>query len=425
MIIKTHADQGQVKIKDLSFQKRMLFILLCVLWTQKTLVTAVLVILRRIPLIGVMFEPSIVIPVIVLILVALSFKEIGRVRMVMIVIYFVFVAISLVTLLIGSNLNESFQENAANFLLECLPMIFVGNAAFNLLNEKISKRFFFILSELALFYLIVSHYVSGSRLQYDWSSNMYMAYLVLPHLLMIIGYTFDHKSTVGIVSAIIGTVYLVMQGTRGAVICLTFFLGFHLIRYIRQRITNPKVAMPLILALIVLAFVIVNYYDSLMLWLYSFARANGYSIRVFDFLTGSRESGTLDSGRIYLYNILIQAIKDHPLGYGLGADAGLSGFTYAHNFYLEIIIEFGVFVGGAISIVLTILILRTLFNKSIDWDCKSIILIIVTVGFVKLMLSGTYLTDPYFFVCVGMCIAASRAKSGVFSTTETRTTSIT
>lgn len=411
MIIKAYADQGQVKIKELSFSKRMLFILLCVLWIQKTLVTGVLVILRRLPIIGFAFEPSIIIPAIILILVALSFREIGgRVKMIMIVIYFVFLFISLITLLVDSGLNESFHDNAATFLLECLPMLFVGNAAFSLLNERISKRFFFILSEFALFYLIVSHNISGSRLEYDWSSNMYLAYLILPHLLMIIGYTFEHRSILGIVSAVIGTVFLGMQGTRGAIICLAFYLGFHGIRYIRKRITNLKVAIPLIIGLITLILVIVNYYDSLMLGLYSFARANGYSIRVFDFLTGSQESGTLDSGRINLYNNLMELIRDNPLGYGLGSDAGLTGFTYAHNFYLEIIIEFGVLIGGAISIILTIMILKSLFNKSIEWDCRSIILVIVTVGFVKLMLSGTYLTEPYFFICVGMCIPASRVK---------------
>lgn len=101
---------------------------------------------------------------------------------------------------------------------------------------------------------------------------------------------------------------------------------------------------------------------------------------------------TYDSGREYIYNICINALSDQPiLGLGLFGDRALLEGAYCHNFFLEICLDFGVFLG-----IVVVLFLLLCFIKS--WrvskgDNREILLIITFGCFLPYMVSGSYLVS--------------------------------
>ena len=119
------------------------------------------------------------------------------------------------------------------------------------------------------------------------------------------------------------------------------------------------------------------------------------------------------SGRDVLYQIIIKNIAENPiLGIGLAGDRKLLG-TYSHNFLIEILSGFGVVIGGTI-IVLIILISYWNF-KSSDEIYSNLFLIWFSVGFLPLLVSGSYLTDFSFWIFLGIAIRGIKNKKRLIS----------
>ena len=114
------------------------------------------------------------------------------------------------------------------------------------------------------------------------------------------------------------------------------------------------------------------------------------------------------SDRQQIYDFLWGKIKDDMfLGGGLCADryylyaGGLSknGY-YAHNFFIEMIVDFG-FIGIMISVALLVQFVR-FFISSIEKRTKSLALVFIFVSFVQLMLSRSWLTEANFFLMLAL-----------------------
>jgi O-antigen ligase len=109
------------------------------------------------------------------------------------------------------------------------------------------------------------------------------------------------------------------------------------------------------------------------------------------------------SGRDAIYkNVWAETMKNPYLGIGLGGDRRVNGeiALYAHNFFIEIFADFGIFIGSIISIVLMLVILKSLIgnNKEQNNMCA----IWLSLGFVHLMVSGSYIIDMKFWIFLGI-----------------------
>ena len=111
------------------------------------------------------------------------------------------------------------------------------------------------------------------------------------------------------------------------------------------------------------------------------------------------------SGREYIYSTLLKAIDKKPfLGYGISGDRMIMGSfaKYSHNIFLELIIQFGIIIGGSLIFILLFLITKGLLEK--DNLKYNLFIIWLSLGFAPLLVSNSYLVAINFWILLALMI---------------------
>lgn len=242
--------------------------------------------------------------------------------------------------------------------------------------------------------------------------NMDFAYKLLPAVLVIISWLFtENKKITAIVFSVIGTIFLLMQGTRGPMFCLAVFVCLML--YKKHGFGKSFFKIGTIVLVVALLL------DSKAVRLKLIDSANkidnaGYSAR---FITMFLEGEISDSnGREAIKERLIGHLKENPLQIrGFYADrqatrglvdtensTSYSKGTYAHSIWIEMMYDWGVFFGGIILLLLFLKILKIIIKC--DKTDAYIVMVYVCTSVVHLFLSGSYLTSTSLFFFVGLAL---------------------
>ena len=379
--------------------------LVCVLWSYETLFRYIKIVLMRIPIIGGILYNYMPIAVVVF-LAVLSLREIlsylnGKDGIFGLLV----MALSLATIIIDSKTTVKFNGLVSTLLFSCVPMYFIGKA-FVLKHYK-SDQLINTLTNLSVICVCASLAVwtiAGAGFEAEWMSSQFIPYIMLPHLLLIMLSLSKRVNLMRAFVLLIGVFYILMLGNRGSIVCLLVMALILVIKATSAFEAKRRILAVGGVSILVGAVWYTDLYDTILSSLYRFALNNGMSTRVFLFLQGDFSAVSLDSGRGDLQRALVQAIKENPLGYGLAGDRYLVGF-YSHNVFLEILVEFGVFAGGAISILLLVKMFTSLRFASLEWDRLSYLWVFFCAGIVKLLISGSYLIEPYFWAFIGMMVA--------------------
>lgn len=135
-------------------------------------------------------------------------------------------------------------------------------------------------------------------------------------------------------------------------------------------------------------------------------------------------SGTLFSSndRLEIWKYLLSCCsKDAFMGHGLCADRFYlplrftgADATYAHNLFIELLVDFGL-IGVAISVGLVAVLIKY-FRKEVDDQYKLIVVTFFFVSFFQLMYSRSFLTEANFFIMYGIVLV--RLKLAKWNTYE-------
>lgn len=298
-------------------------------------------------------------------------------------------------------------------LLGTLPF-FVQGALINM--KRVSYEQLYI---AAIFTLIISLgyslYSVGSK-DLMLEDNMDFAYKVLPSILIIISWLFTNREKKSaIVFSIIGIIFLLLQGTRGPMLCLAAFVCLML--YKKQGIGKFVVS---ISAVVLLAALIISapVAKLKMAELSEKIDSTGYSSRFIVMMLEGELSD--DNGRDAIKERLLDEIAESPFEIrGLFADRqatrGLTNReygvhywygTYAHSLWIELLYDWGTIFGSLLLIFLVRALLKLV--RKCHKDHAYIVMIFVCTGFVHLFLSGSYLTSAKFFFLVGLSVNCHR-----------------
>lgn len=287
------------------------------------------------------------------------------------------------------------------FLLAVLPCYFLGRSIQDFYTT------FHYLYNISIIVLLISFlyyvfYLGSGRSFGD--DNMVFAYNILPSILVIL-YTALTKG--GIIRWMVssgGIIFLIIQGTRGPIMCvLSFFLLYVL--FVNSEKKERIRSTPIILfgILISLSKQFIGWLQHLSILLPTY----GVSNRVINMILINEFYQ--DEVRSYLYEVVINGIKKHPiLGNGVAGDRTIliqnSHYVdhYVHNLFLEIWCHFGVILGSILLGILLRLIWKSLVGAK-SMDKKAFVVILVSLSIVKLMMSGSYLFEPYLFLLIGVC----------------------
>ncbi|MBQ8783601.1 MAG: hypothetical protein IJZ57_07510 [Clostridia bacterium] len=107
-----------------------------------------------------------------------------------------------------------------------------------------------------------------------------------------------------------------------------------------------------------------------------------------------------DSNRFQLYETSIDNIG--ILGKGIMGDRVILGY-YSHNLFLELLVQFGLLLGILLIGVICGCVISAILKK--DRPEYIYIILLLPCGFLKLMITGSYLhQEPAFYILLGLCL---------------------
>lgn len=226
--------------------------------------------------------------------------------------------------------------------------------------------------------------------------SMFASYMILPHVLMALLSVFKKHSLIAAFFSLIGIFLVLAFGTRGPLICILVFCAVLFIVFVpfKRKVLSRTVL------LISLLFIYLMF-DKILLFIRDLISSIGMSTRIMDYYAMGMISD--DSGRKEIQQVIISALKDNPFsGLGICGDWRVAG-VYSHSIILEFLASFGVVFGCILLFLLLICYYRG-FRSCSSLEQKEMLLLFIVCGFVKLLMSGTFVTESFFYFAIGYSV---------------------
>lgn len=300
---------------------------------------------------------------------------------------------------------EKIKDLFVPFFFQVIPLYFVG--LFIDINRQKGVIYWVsavcVVFQFIYFFFFLQKLLGGVQLQGDL---IVPAIQTLPHALVVIWYMLKKFNVINLALTIISVVLLLTFSNRGSILCILLFIAV----YFFFLTPNKKNVSTRILVLL-MAGVVYLFFNQIVLYLFDIFEGLGLSTAFFDRMINEELSDS--NGRDNIYNALYSRIINKGVfGSGMGFDRFLLG-TYAHNFVLELLLDFGLIVGGSLVICFFALVFRS-FLKASTLDEKAFIAILCGRGMIHLLFSGSYIEEGYFFLLIGFCVATLRQSNNNF-----------
>jgi hypothetical protein len=311
--------------------------------------------------------------------------------------YFIAIFIFILNFMMFPNNRSYLGEVSFNIFFICLPAFIYSMSIQDWVEfKKVMRKASFIVFVFGVI-LGGSFFLGVSSVRtYSMSLSYYM---LLPSVIFL-DELLDKFSLRIFIYTVISLMVILALGSRGAILCILVFVFLKIIRTESKLSYKRKLVYFTITGIIFLGYLFLNrILQSLYLFLLNVG-VKSRSILLF------MNDGIYLSGREDIYRTVVGEIIANPiLGIGLAGDRSATGGDYAHNFFIEFIAGFGIIFGSLIIIIFIFYMIKNLatkelkiYNMTIIWIC---------LGFVSLMVSGTYLTDFKFWVFLGFLLNRS------------------
>jgi len=302
------------------------------------------------------------------------------------------------------------KENFHDFILYVVPFYFLG-LSFDYRKHRYlihcSARlaiYIHIFWQLCMLLDLVE--ISSESGLGEQMENAYSLLVIVP--LLFVEYFLSHMKQ-DLFLALIGIFMILFMGTRGPLVIMLIFFATYFILFKTFKNNNFQIKT----AIFLLAIIGINFIEPIMLLFSSIAMKLGYSsnTKIFDgILTSSILRLDDSSGRDMIFSAMTNAIKhdNTGLGYGFGSDRLFSPSNgYAHNFELEILVQFGIIGGGLILLFLFLLFIHSFTKTKGSPECI-MWFILFCWGFLSLQFSMSWIIRPAFFILLGYCVSLRR-----------------
>lgn len=225
-----------------------------------------------------------------------------------------------------------------------------------------------------------------------------------------------------IIGFIILAALIFFAGSRGALLWLiVFYIIYNLL--LNRRLTKKSLIMVSVLLMFIV--ILIFFWPEIISWLVSIF-PNSRTIKMI-----SISNIADDSSRTNIWKFFVGEIRENPLRvHGLFADrlainqnfmnSNKLGYwitenrpySYAHDIFLELFYDFGIFIGGLISIKIVLLTGRIAkFLRKTDNKAEAgFYLIMLICGFFMLLISDSFLLNVYFWFFIGLSNKAPKIR---------------
>lgn len=286
------------------------------------------------------------------------------------------------------NDTQFFIKTVSEFLINVLPVAVIVSCIkqYDDLVKKIYSASIFVIA-LSIIVVVIS---DRSNAEYSMG---YSNSLVIPIIALLYHYYIKHNIT-NILIALIGIIEIIMIGSRGALLGIGTFV---ILLLIKQMISsNNRGKKFAIISISIMTICAVNY-NLIVTMLYNLASQLGYHSRTLWLIVN--DSITHDSRRIQIYQQMIEEIQRNPFTMrGIAGEYVITNGGYSHNFVLELLIDFGVVIGGLLVILIILKAVHTLINGIKKEDSYSMVsLILFSASFPEALVSGSFWISAYLW----------------------------
>lgn len=294
------------------------------------------------------------------------------------------------------------QPSQEHFLSYFIYVVIIIMPVFSLALCITDFRYFMRELRKASIYIIIVGYVMFVLLlmgviSFPEAYNMpYSYYLLVPSIYYIAAYMQNSKLSflfLGGISLIPALIY----GSRGMLLCVAFYvvakvlLGF----FDYKKVKRKTITFMAILLLVAISF------DKIMFVIGAAAEKFGFgNSRSIKLLTNNL---FYNSGRTEIWKNARAVLSENWLfGVGITGEIDTVG-NFAHNLFYEILLNYGVIIGGIIIIFLLRLIIKSIKKMAKMNNQEGLILI--ALGLIPLLISDTYFKWTWFWVMIAYFIS--------------------
>ena len=378
-------------------------------WAMYPLGTYVIAAFAKLPVIGDM--SSVIVPLFILIMLMQGENIISKKIRIQDVAFVLLVALLFVFGL-NSSVSTYLIPYAEPLLLTALPLFFVGL----FVDIERLKKPIYIISILCILtqflYVFFYEQTKSTTVEELTEERMHTSYQILPHVLfvswtMIRNFHFSEllkmKNLIGGLTSVLGFMMILSYGARGPLVCYVAFFMMYLLFVV--GLFKKRGVRFFIIALVGTLFI---FMDQIIFFLYETLESFGVSTRIVDLFLQNEfiNSSSTNERQVIAVATINDIFNNLLLGRGMAGDRFAVHGAYCHNFALEIWASYGIIFGTLMLISLAILFLRALIKgDSIE---KTFLLLLLSAGFLKLFMSGTYIEERYFFFAIGYSLNVIR-----------------
>lgn len=294
-----------------------------------------------------------------------------------------------------------------DFILICVPSLVIFST---LKDFKILYKYLIITSIIIVTSVFFNVFIFPSNAFSNQTYHQEQSYLLLLPILTFLNAAVKNKNNkiLYILLFLSSLLLLISMGSRGPLLSIVLYSAFIMCFQLYKR----KKTILIFISFFILIYV---FRDTLTFELLHLFDRLGLSTRVFDRIIAS--SFFADESRISLYKRSILLIVENPvLGIGLGNDRmllssalGISDMNnvlglYVHNIFLEILLAYGIFIGGFIIVFWSLKIIKAIKRKNESF--RHVYFILFFSSIIPLFVSGSFIASASFFALIGITLSS-------------------
>ncbi len=329
-------------------------------------------------------------------------------------LYVLFIVLFLViNFLLYPVLPDRFNEYMRVFVLICFPLsimvYFVDEEQLNKVLDVAGIIIGYVFLVIFLLYILGIARIDGYNTSIGYS-------VLLPEMILLSNIKLKKGvlKIASVISLISFMLVVVLFGSRGPIVTIIAYIVYDSIRSLKYEKRKNRKALGWIAILLALIIVVV-FFSSIMSFILSVADKFGMHSRTLRLF--ANDFSHL-SGRENQYNLVISAIKEHPLLIrGIAGDTVVTGGIYSHNLILELLCEFGVVFGLIAVLIIVIRAIRSLLF--VDYHEKKFLVITLFGSIVPLMFSSTLWMNCIFWMWITCYIKTDFTRASINDYTDT------
>lgn len=198
---------------------------------------------------------------------------------------------------------------------------------------------------------------------------------------------------------IVGMLLIFFAGCRGALVCLVAGIILYVLFFGSMSVLKR---VGIIIAMVAVTIFIVYFWSVISTALVNALSANNISSRTLTLIL--QGDFTDDSGRMGIRETIMEHVGLFLKG--LYADRKIADI-YSHNIVVELLIDYGVFLGALLIIILVAIVVRSFYCS--NHENRILLCALFAAGLMKLFFSGSFLNgEPVFYIYLGVCLNSIR-----------------